>query len=231
MSALLPIATAKADSRKIHVRFTPESGHVQCNSACLLWAISGLMQRSKGSLFDHLVGASKHGRGHGKANRFGGLEVDDQLVFGRRLHRHVSGLLAFENAIDLAGRAPRLVGHIDQTAVSNEGALEVDRGHLVAGRKRNNQIAMNECDRAPSYDQAAVVRTREGCDAALDFAGVLRADRTHLQPERRCRGLDRAPLANPGGYCGITKDRRSLHLRCDLLEQLQPFRAQIVIEQ
>jgi hypothetical protein len=24
-----------------HVRFTPESGHVQCNSACLLWAKSG----------------------------------------------------------------------------------------------------------------------------------------------------------------------------------------------
>src|SRR5262245_58522073 len=30
-----------------HVRFTPESGHVQCTSACLLWANSGLMQRSK----------------------------------------------------------------------------------------------------------------------------------------------------------------------------------------
>src|SRR5262245_37296047 len=24
-----------------HVRFTPESGHVQCNSACPLWANSG----------------------------------------------------------------------------------------------------------------------------------------------------------------------------------------------
>jgi hypothetical protein len=30
-----------------HVRFTPESRHVQCGSACLLWAISGLMQCSK----------------------------------------------------------------------------------------------------------------------------------------------------------------------------------------
>jgi hypothetical protein len=26
---------------KRHVRFTPESGHVRCNSGCLLWAISG----------------------------------------------------------------------------------------------------------------------------------------------------------------------------------------------
>lgn len=25
----------------VHVCFTPESGHVQCNSLCLLWANSG----------------------------------------------------------------------------------------------------------------------------------------------------------------------------------------------
>ena len=31
MSALPPIATAKADSRKRSVCFTPESGHVRCN--------------------------------------------------------------------------------------------------------------------------------------------------------------------------------------------------------
>ena len=41
VSALPRIATAKADSRKIHVCFTPESRHVQCGSACPLWANSG----------------------------------------------------------------------------------------------------------------------------------------------------------------------------------------------
>jgi len=35
------------DMCSAHVRFTPESGHVQCTSACLLWANSGLMQCSK----------------------------------------------------------------------------------------------------------------------------------------------------------------------------------------
>jgi hypothetical protein len=40
------------------VRFTPESGHSPTGSGCLLWAKSGLMQRSKkGSLFNHFVGA------------------------------------------------------------------------------------------------------------------------------------------------------------------------------
>src|SRR5262249_60054101 len=30
-----------------HVRFTPTSGHVRRNQACLIWAKSGLMHRSK----------------------------------------------------------------------------------------------------------------------------------------------------------------------------------------
>jgi hypothetical protein len=46
------------------------------------------------SLFDHLVGARKQCWRHGEAERLGGLEVDHQVVLGRRLHRKVRGLLA-----------------------------------------------------------------------------------------------------------------------------------------
>src|SRR4029079_17264455 len=38
-----------------HVRFTPESGHLQCTRSCLLWANSGHRVWS----FDHLVGAGE----------------------------------------------------------------------------------------------------------------------------------------------------------------------------
>ena len=44
-----------------------------------------------------------------EAERLGGLEIDHQLVLGRRLHRQVGRLLALEDAIDVAGRAPVLV--------------------------------------------------------------------------------------------------------------------------
>jgi hypothetical protein len=62
--------------------------------------------------FDHLVGTGEYGRRHRQAERFSGLEVDDQLVLGRRLHRQVGRLLGLEDAVDIAGRAAVLVDQV-----------------------------------------------------------------------------------------------------------------------
>jgi hypothetical protein len=60
---------------------------------CPLCANSDLAHCSKkGSLFDHLVGAGKQRSGHFEAQRLCGLEINDQSVLGRRLHRKVSRL-------------------------------------------------------------------------------------------------------------------------------------------
>ena len=53
------------------------------------WANSGLMQRSKRSLFDQLVGERKQIRRDIEAERFGGGKVDDEEMFRKALfHRH-----------------------------------------------------------------------------------------------------------------------------------------------
>jgi hypothetical protein len=75
------------------------------------------------------------------------VEVDHQLVFGRRLHWKVGRLFALEDAVDVAGRAAELIGEIrpigDQAAGDNEVACVVDRGQLSAGRQLDDQIAVN----------------------------------------------------------------------------------------
>jgi hypothetical protein len=93
MSALLPIATAKADSATGHVRFTPKSGHVQCTRPCLLWAKSGHSAHS----FDHLIGGIQEPFRNRQTECLSGLEIDVQLDFSGLLHRQVGGLVALEN--------------------------------------------------------------------------------------------------------------------------------------
>ena len=62
----------------------------------------------------------------------------------------------------------------------------------MPGRKRDDQIAMNERQRARRHDQAAIRRARESRDGALDLAGIAHVDRAQLHPERRRHGLDGA---------------------------------------
>jgi hypothetical protein len=51
---------------------------------------------------DHFVGACDERRRHLEAERFGGLEIDDEFDLGRHFDRKVGGLGAAQNAIDVA---------------------------------------------------------------------------------------------------------------------------------
>ena len=56
-------------------------------------------------LFDNLIGAGEQRRRDFEAQRLGGSQVDHQLIFGRRLHGEVCGLLALENPPPAAAAA------------------------------------------------------------------------------------------------------------------------------
>jgi hypothetical protein len=73
--------------------FTPESGHVLCNWGFPLWANSRHCPTC--SITSSPVFSKA--RRHGEAERFGGLEIDDQVELGWRLYRQVGRLCAFED--------------------------------------------------------------------------------------------------------------------------------------
>src|SRR3982750_1444037 len=116
--------------------------------------------------FDDFVRARQQRRRKLKIEGLGGLQVDDQFVLVRSLYREVRRLFALENAIDVAGCAPELVGDIraigDQAAAGDVVARGVNRGQSVTGRQRDDQIAMEQSPRGRRDDQAGIRGTGKG---------------------------------------------------------------------
>ena len=75
------------------------------------------------------------GGGTFEVERLGGLEVDDQFILGRRLHRQVCRLFAFEDTVDVTGRAPELV----------EDVCPVGYQAAIGDRRRLLETAGNRC--------------------------------------------------------------------------------------
>jgi len=94
------------------------------------------MRRSKIISFDHLIGAGEQRLRHGEPECLRGFQIDDKFILGRRLHGEIGRFLAFENAIDIAGRAPELIGKTrsvgDQATIRDNEAVGIDGRQLIA---------------------------------------------------------------------------------------------------
>ena len=119
-------------------------------------------------------------RRHVEAERLGGLEVDDQLELGRRLHRQVGRLLALEDAIDVAGRLPELLDRIGSVAeirppsrVKNLNGYIADKRR--AGRDRNDRVSIARSEHGPADTRSPLFWCScQIADCGLDLRGLAR---------------------------------------------------------
>src|SRR5262249_30355958 len=79
----------------------------------------------------------------------------------------------------------------NQAATSGVVAVGVDRGQSVAGRERDNQLAMNRRRRNRRHDQTAIRGARECSDGTLDLG-------------RSCTPTGRTSTPNDGAAAWIT---------------------------
>ena len=146
-----------------------------------------------------------------KAECLRGLEVDDQLVLVRQLHRQIGWLLALEDAVDIAGGLPELVDDVgpvaNQPANTDETTEEVNRGQFVPCCQCNDQFVMSDRRCASCHDQAAIGSPREGGNCPLDLAGVTYVDWARLDAERRRKGLNGTEHTGADREGGIANGR------------------------
>jgi len=145
--------------------------------------------------FDHLVGAGKQRRRHLEAERFGGLEIDNQLEFVRLLHRQVGRLLASEDTVDIVCRSPEHVGRIravsHQTAAFGEMCVGIYGGQAMPSYQCDDQVTANVGEGVGHNNQAATLLSSKRAYNALDVPvvpnGRAGTDRRKDQPPHSLR--------------------------------------------
>src|SRR6516165_8551960 len=113
--------------------------------------------------FDHLVGALLEKQRYFDAKCLGGLEVDHQFEFGRRLNGKVARLLAPYDAIEIGGGASKYVAGVrsvrEQPAISSHDGVPIDRRYLVSSRLQNHWSPMNQREAVGHCDETAALLT------------------------------------------------------------------------
>src|SRR5262249_47486542 len=189
MSALPPIATAKADIRN---RSCPVCPHKRTCSVQLRMSALG-HKRTFSHSFDYSVGGYEQTGRDGQTKSFRGFYVDGGFVFGGRLYRKVSGFVAAQDAVYIGPRQTKIfdlinsVGH--QAPGLDQITARVDPRQPVTRCTRDEEIAFGGGGVFRRQNQTAIRYVREVDDCALDVGGSFNRIWHQLNRKRWSNGF------------------------------------------
>jgi len=137
---------ADISQRNRHVRFTPESGHLQCTSVCLLWANSGHRQAISGGCARSNV--RQHLRLLMMSERWNLLAPGRPLPSGAPQHRYDWGRLRAD--LKMARRAASV-----PTSFSEQYRARAEECRRKAETFKNTTARARMLDLAAEYERKA----------------------------------------------------------------------------
>src|SRR5262249_15932650 len=146
-----------------------------------------------------LVGDGDQARRHVEAERAYGLHVDDELELCWLQHRHVCGLLAFENAADVSAELAICIQNIcaiaHQPADFSILAIGINRRHSMTPWWRG-ELHATSTEQIVGHDRECVDSVlRNAGESCVNLALGASAENFELYPNGRRRRLC---VFNPG---------------------------------
>ena len=170
MSALLSIATAKADFPQKAMSALPPKADMCSAQADVRFVPKADISAS----LDHLVGDGEHSWRHLDAERSGRMKVDDELEFGRLQHWQVGGLYALEDAAgidaDLTKRVREVGSVAHQPAGCDKIAIPINRRNPVARRQNGKLHAAVPEEGVGSDEESIGALARKSGKSSIDLA-------------------------------------------------------------
>src|SRR5580658_5123021 len=146
------------------------------------------------SLFDQLVGALLERERHIETECLCGLEVDHQLELDRGLDGKVAWLLALEDVIGIARRAPIIIEQVtsvgQEAAEFSEETVRIDGREAVASRQRRDLNAMDVHEAIRHHDQATIGLVCLYGNDGFELGGVANRYYHHLHGKGRSGGFE-----------------------------------------
>jgi hypothetical protein len=158
----------------------------------------------KAVLFDHLISEQLHRAWGREPERLGGLEIDDQLEFGRLLDRQIGRLVALENPPGIDARPAKGIRNVvavtDQAAVRRILTKSINRRNRMACRERYDLIAAAEKKSACADDERTGPLPRKARKCRVDVTRRAGIQHKKLQPKSTRGRLHLAHNAASGTF-------------------------------